>query len=149
LSTIRAWGRSAIIRIVIAVRLALLGVAAAAVAWFALGARSVHDQNQVTKLVNNPTSLTAAEERYAVAKLAEARTLNPDESLNALHAQIELNAGHPALAERIAKALARRAPLDVDSWVTLAVLTRHSDPAVNRLAIAKVHELAPPVSQSP
>lgn len=133
----------------IAARLALLGVAAAAVAWFALGARSVHDQNQVTKLVNTHTSLTAAEERYAVAKLAEARTLNPDESLNALHAQIELNAGHAALAEQIAKALARRAPRDVDSWVTLAVLTRQSDPAVNRLAIAKVHELAPPVSQSP
>ena len=133
----------------IAVRLALLGVAVAAAAWFALGVRSVHDENQVTALVNSHTSLTAAQARYAEDKLAEARTLNPDESLNALHAQIELNAGHPALAERIAKALARRAPRDVDSWVTLAVLTRDSDPAVNRIAIAKVHELAPPVSLTP
>ena len=115
---------SAIIAPVIAVRLALLGVAVAAVAWFALGVRSVHDQNQVTKLVNTHPSLTAAEERYAVTKLAEARTLNPDQGLNALHAQIELNAGHPALAEQIAKALVRSAPRDVDSWVTLAVLTR-------------------------
>jgi len=148
-ATPRHAGRSAIIPRVIAVRVALLGLAVAAAAWFALGVRAAHDQDAVSALVNSHTSLTAAQANAAEVKIGDAQTLNPDESLLALHAQIEFNAGHAATAERLAKTLVRRAPRDVDSWVTLAVLTRRGDPAANALAIAKVHQLAPPVSSTP
>ncbi len=129
----------------IAVRLALLGAAVAAVAFFALGIRSVHNQNHVNHIVDTGKALGPAALAGAERSLAAARVLNPDEAPSELQAQIELIAGHPATAERIAKAVVRRAPHDVDAWVTLAVLTRTSDPATSRMAEQKIRDLAPPV----
>jgi uncharacterized protein HemX len=134
---------------VIAARLLLLAVAIAACAWFVLGVRAEHDQSTVSALINHHRSLTAAQARAAEAQLADARTLNPDETLNILRAQVELRAGHDAKAAAIAKGIVRREPQNAGAWLALELMTLYSDPATYRQAQAHVRELLPPVPSAP
>lgn len=130
------------------VRVALLGLALVACAWFALGIRSVHDSNQVTDLINAHNILTATQARQALATLADARTLDPDESLNIQRAQVEFHSGDVRGAAAILEAVVRREPRYAEAWLVLELLTRQIDPATNRLAQAQVRQLVPPARRA-
>jgi hypothetical protein len=131
---------------VIAVRLALLTVALAACAWFALGVRSVNDQNQVNALLNAHDHLTPAQAQAATATLNQARVLDPDEDLNILRAQVKFHSGDVAGAVRVARGVVSDEPRYADGWLVLEVLSDRIDPALNRLAQARLAELVPAVS---
>ncbi len=129
----------------IAVRIALLTVALAACAWFGLGVRSVHDQNQVNALLNTHNQLSPAQAQAAIAKLNQARVLDPDENLSILRAQVKFHSGDVAGAVVLARGIVDRAPQYADGWLVLEVLSDRIDPALNRLAQVRLRQLVPPV----
>jgi hypothetical protein len=132
--------------VVIAIRAVVLTVALAACAWFALGARAAHDQDAASNVLNQHLNLTAAEANQALSLIHNAKTLNPDQELNILRAQVEQHAGHAQQAVAIAKAVAREEPLNVNAWFVLELMSRQVDPALNRLAQARVRQLVAPVT---
>jgi predicted Zn-dependent protease len=131
---------------VIAIRAVLLAIALAACVWFALGARAAHDQDAATNVLNARSTLSGPEAKKALSLIDDARTLNPDQSLNILRAQVELHSGHPHLAVAIAKAVVAKEPLNADGWFVLELLSRQVDPALNRLAQARLRQLVAPVT---
>jgi hypothetical protein len=131
---------------VIAIRAVLLTVALAACAWFGLGARAAHDQDAATNILNQHSNLSVAQANQALSLIRNAQTLNPDQALNILRAQIEQHSGHPYQAVAIAKAVAQKEPLNVNSWFVLELMSRQVDPALNRLAQARVRQLVAPVT---
>jgi hypothetical protein len=52
-------------------------------------------------------------------------------------------AGHPDLAERLARIAVRRGPDEFASWAALSQATRKSDPAESRRAAARARALNP------
>ena len=52
-------------------------------------------------------------------------------------------AGHPDLAERMARIAVKRGPDEFASWAALAQATAKSDPAQSRRAAARAHQLNP------
>jgi Flp pilus assembly protein TadD len=131
--------------VVLAIRLVLLTVALAACAWFALGARASHDTDVASSILNASGSLTTQQAQAALSDIAGAETLNPDQTLEILRAQVEFHSGNVAGAVAIAKRVVRREPKNADAWVVLEVLSRRLDPAENRLAQMRVSQLVPPV----
>jgi predicted Zn-dependent protease len=131
---------------VIAIRAALLTVALAACAWFALGVRAAHDQDAATNLLNQHISLTAAQANEALSQISNAGVLNPDETLNILRAQVELHSGHPARAVAVAEEVVRSEPRNAEGWFILALVSRGKYAATGRLAHAHLRQLVPPVT---
>jgi predicted Zn-dependent protease len=130
---------------VLAIRLALLTVAVAACAWFALGVRATHDTEVASSILSGSNSLTPQHAHAALSEIAAAETLNPDQALEILRAQVELHSGNVAGAVAIAKAVVRREPKNAAAWVVLELVSRRIDPAANRLAEMRVNQLVPPV----
>jgi predicted Zn-dependent protease len=130
--------------VVIVARLVLVTTALAVCACYALGVLSTHDQSSVASLLDRHGSLTAVQASDAEAMLSDAKTLNPDPTLDVMRAEVEFRAGHVARAVRIAKDVAGRAPSDAGAWLVLELLTRNLDPATNRLAQDRVRLLVPP-----
>jgi predicted Zn-dependent protease len=131
---------------VIAIRAALLTVALAACAWFALGVRASHDQNAVSSLIAAHNTLSPAQARSALAELHDGNVLNPDEALNVLRAQVYFHSGNVSRALAIAKGVVSREPSNVDGWVVVELISRQANPALNRLAQARLRQLVPPVT---
>jgi predicted Zn-dependent protease len=131
---------------VIAIRAVLLTVALAACAWFALGVRASHDQDAATNLLNRHNLLTAAEANQAFSLINDAKALDPDEALNILRAQVEFHSGHSYRAVAIARQVVRSEPLNADGWFVAELMSRQADPALNRLAQARLRQLVPPVT---
>jgi hypothetical protein len=130
---------------VLAIRLALLTFAVAACAWFALGVRAAHDTDAASSILNGSGSLSPLDAKAALSDIAAAETLNPDQTLEILRAQVEFHSGNVAGAVAIAKGVVRREPKNAAAWVVLEVLSRRIDPAENRLAQMRVSQLVPPV----
>ena len=126
-------------------RLLVLVAALVACAWFTLGLRESQDQARVTALLTSHPTLTAAQARAANETLDDAQLWNPDQSVNTLRTVVATKAGDHRLAVAIAEAVVRREPQDVADWLLLRELVVNSDPALFRLAQARVSALAPPV----
>jgi len=127
-----------------ALRLGLLTIALAACVWFALGVRAAHDTGRAQAILSRQTSLTPAQTHAALSAIAAARTLNPDQGLNILRAQVQLHSGHRYSALAIAKGIVRREPENVDAWLNLALMSGRIDPAANRLAHVRIQQLVSP-----
>jgi predicted Zn-dependent protease len=101
-------------------RTALAIVAALVSAWFALGVVQAHDTSRAQAIVAGHALLPAERAAQARSLLATAATLNPDEQVNLLSAQIELDQRRPAAAARILRGVAAREPDNIGAWVLLA-----------------------------
>src|SRR5947209_3982576 len=83
------------------IRVALLGVAAIACAWFALGALQVHAQSRANALLPQNANVSPSVARVISHQLDRAGTLNPDRSVDILRAEVYIHAGNRPAAERL------------------------------------------------
>ncbi|HWE07857.1 MAG TPA: hypothetical protein VG325_00805 [Solirubrobacteraceae bacterium] len=97
-------------------RPALLLVAVAACAWFALGVRQSHEVDGATSVVSaaNPT---AAQLRAAAAQLRSASFLNPDRTVDILRARVAIKQHRLPQARRILAAATRGEPENLEAWI--------------------------------
>lgn len=115
-------------------------------AWFALGVRAFRDQDSVIASLAGRGPVSAAQARADRASLAEAATLNPDQGVDLLRAQLESRAGDSRAALRLASQVSRHEPENINAWLLIAVVA-HRNSAAYRSAAAHVRLLAPPVPQ--
>jgi hypothetical protein len=128
----------------LALRLAVLGLAAAACAWFALGLVQTHDENQALNLIDQPTTPTPATTAKIMSLLDRAGTLNPDRDIALDRSQAQTRAGDSAAGITTAQRVVRAEPDNVDAWIVLGFAAHKADPTLARLAQAKELQLAPP-----
>jgi cytochrome c-type biogenesis protein CcmH/NrfG len=136
-------------RAMLALRLAVLGLAVAACAWFALGVVQSHDQTQAENLLDQFTRQTPAATARIMSLLDTAGTLNPDRNIDLDRSQAQTRAGHVAAGVAIARAVVRAEPQNVNGWIVLGFAARRLDPSLARLAQARQLALAPPVRRAP
>jgi hypothetical protein len=134
---------------VLAPRLALVAVALLCCAWFALGARAAHDQDEVMNLISAHPTLNQAQAIRGRRLLDAAGALNPDAALDILRGELETRAGRHAVAVEILRSVVHREPSNIDAWLQLEIATLHSDPTLSEIAGARVLALAPPVPAAP
>lgn len=132
----------------LALRLAVLGLAVAACAWFALGLVQSHDENQALTLIDQPGTPNPVTTARIMSLLNNAGTLNPDRNIALDRSQAQTRAGDSAAGVAIAESVTRAEPENVDAWVVLGLAARRADPALARLAQAKELHLAPPVRRT-
>ena len=77
------------------------------------------------------------------ARVAEVADRCRDPETIAITAAGVATAGHPDLAERLARVAVQRGPDEFASWAALSQATRTSDPAESRRAAARAHQLNP------
>jgi tetratricopeptide (TPR) repeat protein len=122
-------------------RIALAGLALLALAYLAISLRNVDSLERGERLATQPDPPVAEAERL----LERARLLNPDvRPLLAEAALLSAN-GRPRDARALAERAVSREPDNVFAWSVLAGVTRESDPARARQALARGRELSPPV----
>jgi hypothetical protein len=115
-------------------------------AWFALGVRAFRDQDAVIASLGDRGLLSAIQVRADRAALEDAATLNPDQGVILLRAQLDSRAGEARAALRLASQVSRHEPQNINAWLLIAVLA-HRNSATYRSAAAHVRLLAPPVPQ--
>lgn len=133
---------------VIAVRVIAVVAAVAACAWFALGVRSSHEADRVSSALAFAAKISPAQARADDHALHEAAVLDPDQTLEMLRAEVALHVGRHGDAIAIAEQVTRREPQNPDAWLLLKVVSAGADPALNRLADARLAQLVPPVPNS-
>ena len=133
----------------LALRVGILVVAVAAIAWFGLGYVQTHNQNRATALIDEPGTPSQARTAEVMRLLQRAAALNPDRGIDVLRVQAQIRAGHDAAAERIARRIVTAEPQNIDGWLALGFAAQKEDPAAARLAQAQQRKLAPPVPQAP
>lgn len=133
---------------VLTVRVIAVVAAVAACAWFALGVRSSHEADRVSSALEFAAKITPAQARADDQALHEAAVLDPDQTLEMLRAEVALHAGHHADAVAIAERVTEQEPQNPDAWLLLKVVSAGADPALNRLAGARLAQLVPPVPNS-
>jgi Flp pilus assembly protein TadD len=102
------------------VRAALLALALAAAAWFAIGARQARDTNQASSIIATGGPLSRAQAAHASALLGSAGFLNPDSEVDVLRARLERARGDVAGARAILNRVVAREPDDAEAWFQLA-----------------------------
>lgn len=132
-----------------ATRVALLLVAVFAVAWFALIARSLHEQASIRADLHSHPVVSRALAVTLDRRVDQAAVLNPDRQIPMLKALIDFSAREPAAAVTIARRITREEPDNIDNWVTLEILLNGRDPALVSEARAHIRALAPPVPAAP
>ena len=130
-------------------RLGVLVIGMAACLWFGLAIRSLDDRARVLVFLHRHPVLSQSQAKALDATVAEARFLNPDQSLNNLRALVASEAQDLPRAVAIARSIARAEPANFANWVTLQFFVGSSDPATYRLAQARIQALLPPVQVSP
>lgn len=113
--------------------------------WFVLGAAQTHDADRAAAILASPGQLRPASAARAASLLDDAGTLNPDRQVDLLRARLAVRRGDLPRARAILAGVVRDEPQNVDAWAALA-RSSAGDPAVFRLAVARVRALAPPVS---
>jgi hypothetical protein len=121
---------------------AVIGVALAVTAWFALLAVQSHATDSATRIIDSPRP-TAAQARHARGLLDTASVLNPDQSIVLLRSQLAAARGQTALARRLAADATRSEPDNPDAWLQL---TRVSAPAPAAVALQHLARLAPNIT---
>jgi cytochrome c-type biogenesis protein CcmH/NrfG len=132
-----------------AVRLAVLGLAVAACAWFALGVVQSHDQTKAETLLNQAGNAAPATTARIMSLLKTAGTLNPDRTIALDRSQAQTRAGNPRAGVATAQTVVHSEPQNIDGWIVLGFAARRVDPALARLALARELQLAPPVRRAP
>jgi DNA-binding transcriptional regulator YiaG len=126
----------------IAVRAALLAVAVAACAWFALGAHQAHDTQAATNLLDNSSQLSPTQARAVNSTLDSAATLNPDEEVNILRAEVAIDQGQFARARSMLARVIHREPKNLAAYIAALHASSNDQPAFYATLIA-INRLAP------
>jgi plasmid stability protein len=133
--------------VTLAVRIALVAVAAACALWFAAELRPVRDRQAALAIVAQPR-LTPAQLDRAEALLTRAaahtRSTEPDLRL----AQLLAFEHQPERAMRIAQGIVEREPRNFDAWLLLSQTARPVDPALAARAAQRYRQLSPPVPEA-
>jgi Flp pilus assembly protein TadD len=118
-------------------------VAAAAVAWLAVGLRNelLLDRAQEVSLRADPSP---EEIEAALADSRDGELLNPDwAEPEGLRATLRIRTGDERAAHASLTEIVRREPDNVQAWALLALVSRRIDPPLATRAARRVRELDP------
>jgi predicted Zn-dependent protease len=122
-------------------RIGLAVAATIATAWFALG---VYQSRAVSQARSAAVGrLTAAQARHADDLLHDAATLNPDQAVDVLRAQVALAGGDAVRSRQILNGVVRREPQNLDAWIALTRASAN-DFRQRQRALLEILKLAPP-----
>ncbi len=110
--------------------------------WAGVLARDAHLQEQGTELGIKGLK-DAAVLPTALGDLHDAALLNLDTTPKVLRARVLAATGHPREATALATEVVQAEPDNITAWVVLAQAPRRTDPALARLAAARVRALNP------
>lgn len=127
-----------------AVRVTLVALAIAAVAWLAGGIAASRSQDELRDLVSSTERPTAADMAHA-DELRRAAERTPGSRPALMEATLRLKGDDTAGARRVLEQVVRDEPGNGEAWLLLARATEAGDPARSQQARARVRELAPPV----
>jgi hypothetical protein len=125
----------------VAARVAVAVVAVAVIAWLAVMERNVRLQARAVQTSDHlvvPGNAASAE-----AAFRDARLLNPDTAPDLGRAYVYQARGRRADAAALLSDIVRREPDNLIAWGVLHSLTRRSDPATARRALAAQARLDP------
>jgi predicted Zn-dependent protease len=130
------------------VRAAVLAVALAAAAWFAIGVRQARDTSRASALVSGGAPLSASQARHAASLLDAAGLLNPDRQVDVVRAELDRDQGNMRGARTILKRVVTAEPDNLLAWIALAKAS------VGNLkdfyaAAYRIRQLVPPVPPPP
>jgi predicted Zn-dependent protease len=126
------------------VRVALLALATAAVAWLAVGLAASRAQDELRDLVQATERPTAADLARA-DELRRAAERTPGRRPALMEATLRLKGDDAAGAARLLEQVVRGEPDNGEAWLLLARASEERDPARAQEAMARVRELAPRV----
>jgi predicted Zn-dependent protease len=129
---------------VIAVRLAVVALAAAAVAWLGVALDAARAREALVDLAFDTSRPTAADQRRADDLAERARRATPGERIPQVVATLRLKAGDDAGAVRVLVPAVRREPLNAEAWALLARAAARTDPALAGRARQRLRALVPP-----
>lgn len=116
-------------------------------AWFALAIRQAIDSDRAGAIISSSAPLTHGRAAHAAALLHSAGQLNPDKTVQLLHAQLIDREGHTAAAERLALQVANSEPQNYQAWATLFLMsTPHT--GMWLVSFAHMQSLEPPLKQA-
>jgi predicted Zn-dependent protease len=137
------------VRRTILVRVGLLALAVLAVAWYIVGEVQLHAQTQAATLIPDRTKMPPSQLTRVLHLLDRAATLNPDRAIDVLRGEAYVHSDQSHAAEGLMKRVVREEPLNINAWILLWIAASPTDPATAHSALAKQHELAPPVPAAP
>ena len=117
-----------------AARVAILGLAVVACAWFAVGVRQAHDIDRASSIVAGTEVPTPAHAQHAQSLLDSAAWLYPGTEVDVLQGRLAIEQGRRAQAQRIERGVTDSEPLNLDGWVWLARSQTERAPALRALA---------------
>jgi predicted Zn-dependent protease len=129
----------------IAVRVGLVVLAAAAIAWLGAGVAASHAQDDLGRLVATTAHPDRADLARAAALRRDAERRVPGRRPSLLEATLLLQARDHAAAARLLEDVLADEPDNAEAWLLLAQADRDRDPARARHAMARVRALAPDV----
>jgi predicted Zn-dependent protease len=137
--------------VVLAVRAALVVLAAAVIAWMATQLTAVSAQERLNEIAFRATGDPTVEELTEADELVEkAERFNADRTPSLTRNVIYLRSGAVGPALRGFEAITREEPENVAAWTLLArAADRQQDEALAARARARQAELAPPVPAAP
>ena len=124
-------------------RVVLAAVAAAAIAWFAVGLRNetMLDRAQDVSLSRAPTP---GEIEAALDDTKDAELLNPDwAEPEGLRATLHIRREDDRAAYDSLREIVRREPENLQAWALLSLVSRRLDPPLAERAARRVRELDP------
>jgi predicted Zn-dependent protease len=121
------------------VRAVLVLASLALTAWFAVGVRQALDTNRATALITRGAHL-----QQASALLASAKLLNPDRTVDILHAELDLDEHREAAARSLLERVVAAEPDDAVAWEWLAKASVGDLREFYRAAF-RLEQLVPPV----
>jgi predicted Zn-dependent protease len=123
-------------------RIGLAVAAIVATAWFGLGVYQSRAVSQARSAASGGR-LTADQARHADDLLQDAATLNPDQAVDVLRAQVALAGGDAVRSRQILNGVVRREPQNLDAWIALTRASAN-DFRQRQIALLQILKLAPP-----
>jgi predicted Zn-dependent protease len=112
------------------------------IAWVGVLLRDHHVSEAARPLYHQP-EMSGADFDRNIARLVDARFLNPDSSLDLARSQYLMLRGRFDDSARVAKALVRAEPDNAEAWQVLYHVTERSDPRVAARAAREFRRLNP------
>jgi predicted Zn-dependent protease len=124
-------------------RLLLAACAILVLAWVGVLVRDHYVGGAAAEALLYDQNLGDREFERNIQRIADSRFLNPSSSPDLARGTYYLARGHPRAAARVAEALVRSEPENVDGWALLWHATRRYAPARAREAAAQLKRLNP------
>jgi predicted Zn-dependent protease len=105
--------------------------------------RQARDIDHATTLLSAGTHIDGRDGARAASLLKSAGVLNPDRQVDILRAELAVERGDRAAAERILRGVVAAEPMNAQAWVALA--RSATDGQTLRLAFRRLAALVPPV----